>query len=132
MKILQALYWGIALVGVAVIAWGVVLVLSRLLRAELGRLKGRKICREREALRHQLGSYLLLGLEFMIAADIVGTVVHPTFNEVAVLAAIVVIRTIISYFLDREMADSYFCGDEGEAGGSSSPPPDLKGGLFGA
>lgn len=112
MKILQALYWGIALVGVAVIAWGVILVLSRLLRAELGRLKGRKICREREVLRHQLGSYLLLGLEFMIAADVIGTVVHPTFKEVAVLAAIVVIRTIISHFLDREMADSYFCRED--------------------
>lgn len=123
MKILQALYWGIALVGVAVIAWGVVLVLSRLLRAELGRLKGRKICREREVLRHQLGSYLLLGLEFMIAADIVGTIVHPTFKEVAVLAAIVVIRTIISYFLDREMADSYFCREDavGPGGVDHSP-----------
>lgn len=123
MKILQAIYWGIALVGVTVIVWGVVLVLSRLLRAELGRLKGRRICREREALRHQLGSYLLLGLEFMIAADIVGTVVHPTFKDVAVLAAIVVIRTIISYFLDREMADSFFCRDEAGGPGGAEPSP---------
>lgn len=114
MKILQAIYWGIGIVGVAVITWGVVLVLARLLRAEFGRLQGRRICKEREILRHQLGSYLLLGLEFMIAADVIATIIHPTFREVAVLAGIVLIRTVISYFLDREVADSYFCRDEGE------------------
>jgi len=47
----------------------------------------------------------------MIAADIIGTITHPTIKDIAVLASIVVIRTIISYFLDREMANSYFCND---------------------
>jgi len=65
------LHVGIGTIGVAVITRGVILVAFRLLRAEFGRLKGRKICREREALRHQLGSYLLLGLEFMIAAGMI-------------------------------------------------------------
>lgn len=110
-KIFHYLYVGIGAIGVAVITWGVILVAFRLLRAEFGRLKGRRICKEREVLRHQLGSYLLLGLEFMIAADIIGTITHPTIKDIAVLASIVVIRTIISYFLDREMADSYFCKD---------------------
>lgn len=111
-KILHYLYVGIGTIGVAVITWGVILVTFRLLRAELGRFKGRRICKEREVLRHQLGSYLLLGLEFLIAADIIGTITHPTIKDIAVLASIVVIRTIISYFLDREMADSYFCKEE--------------------
>ncbi|MBM3306133.1 MAG: DUF1622 domain-containing protein [Candidatus Aminicenantes bacterium] len=110
-KVFQYLYVGIGTVGVAVITWGVILVTLRLLRSEFGRLKGRRICKEREVLRHQLGSYLILGLEFMIAADVIATVIHPTIKEIAVLASIVVIRTIISYFLDREMADSYFCKD---------------------
>jgi len=109
--LLHYLYVGIGMIGVVVITWGVILVAFRLLRAEFGRLKGRKICREREALRHQLGSYLLLGLEFMIAADIIGTITHPTIKDIAVLAGVIVMRTIISYFLDREMADSYFCKD---------------------
>jgi uncharacterized membrane protein len=111
-KILHYLYVGIGTIGVLVITWGVILITFRLLRAELGRLKGRRICKEREVLRHQLGSYLLLGLEFMIAADVIATIIHPTIKEIAVLASIVVIRTIISYFLDREMADSYFCKDQ--------------------
>lgn len=111
-KIFHYLYVGIGTIGIAVITWGVILVTFRLLRAELGRLKGRRICKEREVLRHQLGSYLLLGLEFMIAADIIGTITHPTIKDIAVLASIVVIRTIISHFLDREMADSYFCRED--------------------
>ncbi len=110
-EIFQYLYVGIGAIGVVVITWGVILVTFRLLRAELGRLKGRRICKEREVLRHQLGSYLLLGLEYLIAADVIATIIHPTIKEIAVLASIVVIRTIISYFLDREMADSYFCKD---------------------
>ncbi|MBN2264903.1 MAG: DUF1622 domain-containing protein [Candidatus Aminicenantes bacterium] len=118
-KVLHYLYVGIGTIGVAVITWGVVLVTFRLIRAELGRVKGRRICKEREIFRHQLGSYLLLGLEFMIAADIIGTITHPTIKDIAVLASIVVIRTIISYFLDREMADSYFCRDDAADGPGS-------------
>lgn len=109
MKILHNLYLGIGIIGVAVITWGVILVFVRLLWTEFSRLKGKRICKHREALRHQLGSYLILGLEFLIAADIISTITHPTLREIAVLAGIVVIRTVISYFLDREMADSYFC-----------------------
>lgn len=113
-NVLNYLYTGIGLIGVAVITWGAVLITFRWLRTEIGRFKGRTICKEREVLRHQLGSYLLLGLEFLIAADVIATIISPTIKEIAVLASIVVIRTIISYFLDREMADSYFCKDKEE------------------
>jgi uncharacterized membrane protein len=57
----------------------------------------------RESLRREFGSYLLLALEFLIAADVVGTISHPTLEEVAVLGSIVAIRTVISFFLNREM-----------------------------
>lgn len=92
-----------------VIVWGVLLIFSRVLRLEYTRLRGRAICREREALRHQLGSYLLLGLEFLIAADIIRTITDPTLEEMAILGGIVLIRTVLSYFLDRELAASYPC-----------------------
>ncbi len=42
-------------------------------------------------------------LEFLIAADIVSTISHPTLQEVAVLGSIVALRTVISFFLNREM-----------------------------
>ncbi len=95
----------IGMFGVAIIAWGVILIIFRLIRLEIRRFRQRSIYHEREKLRHQLGSYLLLGLEFMIAADIIGTITHPTLNDMAVLGSIVLIRTVISYFLEREVAE---------------------------
>jgi len=102
-NILHEISVGIGIVGVAVIIWGVVLTLVRVIILEASRIRKKSIYYERESLRHQLGSYLLLGIEFLIAADIIGTVTHPTLEDMAVLASIVVIRTLISFFLDREI-----------------------------
>ena len=46
---------------------------------------------------------LVAGLTFQLAADIVGTTVAPTWEEVGRLAAVAGIRTFLSYFLDREV-----------------------------
>jgi uncharacterized membrane protein len=50
-----------------------------------------------------LGRYLALGLEFQIGADILSTAVAPTFEDVLLLGAIVVIRTVLNYFLSKEL-----------------------------
>lgn len=105
MDILHITSIAIGIVGVATIVWGVILTTLHLLKIEIKRFKQKSIYHEREMLRHQLGSYLLLGLEFLIAADIIGTVTHPTLKDVAVLGCIVLIRTVISYFLEREVAN---------------------------
>lgn len=55
-------------------------------------------------LRSSLGRAILLGLEFLVAADIINTVaVQPTLSSVAVLAGIVVIRTFLSFSLEMEI-----------------------------
>ena len=51
------------------------------------------------------GTYLLLGLEFLIASDILKTVLEPTLNELALLGGIVVLRTILSVFLNKEIKE---------------------------
>lgn len=102
-NIFEILYIAIGTSGVAIIVWGVVLTIYRLLKLEFSRLKKKSIYRERESVRHQFASYLLLALEFLIAADIIATVIHPTFEEIAILASIVIIRTIVSYFLEKEI-----------------------------
>ena len=104
-NIFEFLYMAIGSIGVAIIVWGLLLTVFRLLRLEFSRLKTKSIFRERESVRHQFGSYLLLALEFMIAADIIATVIHPTVEEIAILASIVVIRTIISHFLEKEIGN---------------------------
>jgi uncharacterized membrane protein len=50
-----------------------------------------------------LGRYLALGLEFQLGSDILSTAVAPTIAEVKILAAIVVIRTVLNYFLSKEI-----------------------------
>jgi uncharacterized membrane protein len=56
------------------------------------------------AFRSNLGRAILLGLEFLVAADIINTVaVTPTLLSVAVLAGIVIIRTFLSFSLEVEI-----------------------------
>lgn len=56
------------------------------------------------AYRNTLGRTILLGLELLVAADIVGTVVvAPTFTNVGVLALIIVVRTFLSFALEVEI-----------------------------
>jgi uncharacterized membrane protein len=59
-------------------------------------------------LRQQLGKAILLGLEILIAADIMATVVtDPTLNSVSVLAVIVIIRTVMSLSLEVELQGKF-------------------------
>ena len=56
------------------------------------------------AYRSDLGRAILLGLEFLVAADIIATVaVDPTLQSVGVLAVIVLIRTFLSFSLEAEI-----------------------------
>src|SRR5712664_701726 len=95
--------FGIGVLGVLVIVFGVLCGLVRFVRAEFSAARGLVVDEERKKLRHVLGYYLLLGLEFLIAADIVDTLMKPRVQDLAVLGAIVIIRTIISYSLNAEL-----------------------------
>jgi uncharacterized membrane protein len=54
--------------------------------------------------RSDFGKAILLGLEFLIASDIVGTVaIGPTYNDLGILALLVVIRTFLSFSLELEI-----------------------------
>jgi uncharacterized membrane protein len=54
--------------------------------------------------RRRLGRAILLGLEFLIAADIINTVaIQPSLENVAVLATVILIRTFLSFTLEVEM-----------------------------
>lgn len=57
-----------------------------------------------EIIRLRLGRWLTLAIEFELAADILRTAVAPTWNDIGQLAAIVVLRTVLNYFLQREVA----------------------------
>jgi uncharacterized membrane protein len=56
-----------------------------------------------KAIWRQYATWLLLGLEFALAADVIRTAVAPTWNDIAQLAAIAAIRTFLNYFLQRDI-----------------------------
>ena len=58
-----------------------------------------------ETIRLELGAVLALALEFLLAADIVGTAISPSWDAVAKLAAITGIRTFLNFFLQREVRE---------------------------
>jgi uncharacterized membrane protein len=91
------------MLGVLVIVFGVASGVFRFLRSEIRAARSLSVEQDRARLRHLLGYYLLLGLEFLIAADIIETLMKPTPQDLLVLGAIIVIRTVISYSLNAEL-----------------------------
>jgi len=55
------------------------------------------------SLRLQLGQSMVMGLEFQVTADILKTALSPTLNEVALLAVLIAVRTVLNYVLQREL-----------------------------
>ena len=91
----------IELLGVTIIAAGALITLALFL-LQLGRRADFEQAVAR--FRSQLGRSILLGLEFLVAADIIHTVlVELTLENVAALAGIVIIRTLLSFSLETEI-----------------------------
>ena len=89
------------LVGVAIILGGIILATVAFLR------DGSRTSDWRSAYpryRSDIGRGILLGLELLVGADIISTITAPlTFESVGLLAAIVAIRTFLSFSLETEI-----------------------------
>ena len=92
----------VELSGVAVLLLGAVLAVGAFAR----RLARRAVFQDAyHALRADLGRAILLGLELLVIADIIGTVaIEPTLQNLGVLAVIVAIRTLLSFALELEVS----------------------------
>ena len=90
----------IEIVGILIILGGAIWAMARFALG-LDKVEGRDRV---SCLRSNLGRAILLGLEFLVAADIVHTVaIEPTLDSLAVLAGIVLIRTFLSFSLEIEL-----------------------------
>ncbi len=91
---------GLEAVAVLIIAYGAIAALAGLFQPNPDALRpfaGKK------RVYMSFGVWLLLGLEFELAADIVRTAISPTWNQIGELAAIAAIRTFLNYFLERDV-----------------------------
>src|SRR6202041_2052671 len=87
--------------GAAIIFAGAVIAFARFVLAAFRR-EGRDPFAK---LRLDLGRFLVLGLEFQLAADILRTAVAPNFTELAQLATVAAIRTALNFFLGIEIKE---------------------------
>jgi len=94
--------------SVIVLVWGVILCAIDffVLRFRAKKQGGQREDLTLPSIKNRLGAYVLLSLEILIAADIIDTIANPTSSDIFQLASIVVIRTVISYFLNKEIQDT--------------------------
>lgn len=98
-EVIEFVGQGVDIAGVVLIVLGLLLATGRFLLQAAGRNQDAY-----QRYREGLGRGLLLGLEFLVAADIIRTVaVTPTFASLGQLAVIVVIRTFLSWSLELEL-----------------------------
>jgi uncharacterized membrane protein len=86
--------------AVAIVGYGAAEAFSRLVWIGIGANVSHGT---RKAIWQRFGVWLLLGLEFELAADIIRTVVSPTWRDIGELAAIAAIRTFLNYFLEQDV-----------------------------
>ncbi len=105
----DALEWlalGIDLIGVVIVLFGFAVSLINLIRCLARGVGLTKDMSDLQHVRLQLGRYILVGIEFMIASDIIHTVVTRELTDLAFVAALVAIRTAISFFLGKELVEA--------------------------
>jgi uncharacterized membrane protein len=93
--------FGVEVIAALIIAYGAAEALIGLISSARRWTHG-----GRKQVWRRFGMWLILGLEFMLAADIVRTAISPTWQQTGQLAAIAVIRTFLNYFLERDV-DKY-------------------------
>lgn len=98
-SILLVIQHGISFCGVLVIFCGVLIALYRYVVYLFNASSSIDI----NQIRLKLGRVLTLGLEFIVAADLIGTTTAPDYYSVGIVASIVLIRTLLSYTLNREI-----------------------------
>jgi uncharacterized membrane protein len=88
--------------AVVVVAWGslqaIATLATSIVSGTADEIRGRVIWLK-------FATWILLALEFALAADIVRTAVAPTWDDIWKLAVIAVIRTMLNYFLAKDIAD---------------------------
>ena len=87
--------------AVFVVAFGSLQALTTLLKViaggQAGEIEGRQIWLK-------FATWILLALEFALAADIVRTAVAPTWEDITKLAVIAIVRTMLNYFLAKDIS----------------------------
>ncbi len=102
-KMLVIIQQSISLIGILIILFGALFALYRYILAIFQGQMALSQASKINEIRLSLGRTLILGLEFIVAADLIGTTTTPDYYAVGILAIIVVIRTLLSFTINREI-----------------------------
>jgi uncharacterized membrane protein len=94
----------IEVLGIVMVLWSILEALAGLAQQGWALLTRTVLGKDLSGVRLAMGEKMVLGLEFFLAGDIIQTIVVPTWESLAILGGIVVIRTVLVYFLNMELS----------------------------
>lgn len=92
-------------VAVLILMYGSFLGIKEFISSKRSKISTDEAILSNQHIKNHLASYILLSLEVLIASDIIESVVHPTLQDLLKLGFLVVIRTAISFFLNKEIEE---------------------------
>ena len=101
--ILEMIAFAIDLVGIAILVYAALKFIAHFRSFEIKQLRGLESVEGIRDMRLRLGSYILLSLEFMIISDVIQSALSRNLDDFLLLGLIVIIRTVLSFFLAREL-----------------------------
>ncbi|MBQ9238013.1 MAG: DUF1622 domain-containing protein [Treponema sp.] len=104
--IAQHIVVAIGIISMVVICYGIIIAVVSFITGEIAHTKSSNRIERLFIIRSNFGIYLLLGLDFLIAEDVLKTILDPEIEELIVLGGVVLVREILSFFLNRELKSS--------------------------
>ncbi|MGW9685495.1 DUF1622 domain-containing protein [Flagellimonas sp. 2504JD1-5] len=95
----------VSYIGVVVLMYGFAKGLIQLIKTEVTLKRKDDFFGSIQNVRSKIGLYILLALDFLIAADIIDSVIHRTIDELTKLGIVIAIRIAIGYFLGKEITE---------------------------
>ena len=93
-------------ISVTVIIYGVLLTIFKFFKIEFSKENRILKVKALNKTKNFLGSYILLGLEILVCSGIILSILKPTLYDILLLGSTVTLRTVISYFLKKELKSS--------------------------
>lgn len=98
-QVITEIHHVISYIGIGIILWGVVRSVLDIVNNYVSKKKDTFF----RSARMVLCQHIVFGLEFMVAGDVIRTIILPDYHTLAILGGLVVIRTVLSYFVDIEL-----------------------------
>lgn len=102
-RILEGIILVLQVIAVVIVVYGVILTTFKIFKIEFSREDKISKVKKLNIAKNFLGSYILLGLEILVCSGIILSILKPTLHDILLLGSTVALRTVLSYFLKKEL-----------------------------